>query len=334
MKKHSHVLKHFGLLVFIFAFAFPPAAFANHLSSSDDGDFGSWRGSRQVRSRINDLDDDKVDSVPLPILFGLTRANLSRNFGDLRSGGRAHEGLDIMAPKRALIVSPTEAVVIRTGDGASSGLYVYTANPGGETFAYMHLDEIADIDEGDVLNVGDLIGYVGNTGNASGGATHLHFEIHDDGDPTDPYPRLTGTFTLEKKLDYLEEILGDVDDEEELAEDLVRMYRSEFVPAINQGLDLPEEIEDILPANAAAATGTYVASASGDLTIGARGPAVVTLQKFLITKGVGSASRIVADGAFGPMTQKALAEYQASVGIKPAAGYYGAITRAYISAHP
>ncbi len=198
----------------------------------------------------------------------------------------------------------------------------------------MHLDEIADIDEGDEIEKGALIGYVGNTGNASGGATHLHFEIKDDdGDPTDPYPRITRIFPLADKIEYLEEILDDADDEDELAEFIVTMYRKDLLLAKSLAIVLPPEIEDVL-ATLPAAYLVQSATSSGNLTIGSIGSAVVTLQKFLIAKNIGSAKLVIADGSFGPITQRALADYQRSVGISPAAGYYGPITRAYIAAHP
>ena len=103
---------------------------------------GGWDISR------SSLDDEIVEEFKVPLLFGLVP--VTSNYGDSRGGGtRQHEGQDFFAPKGSPIVSPTEAVVIRTGSGASAGNYVYTANPGGETFRYMHLDEIANIKRGD-----------------------------------------------------------------------------------------------------------------------------------------------------------------------------------------
>lgn len=196
------------------------AELASHIERrSRDNDRGRY--SSAITREIRKLDDDAVEKLPVPILLGITPAQLSRNFGDVRGGGtRSHEGLDIMAPRGALIASPTDAVVVRTGDGDSSGIYVYTANPGGETFAYMHLDSIADgVKPGKVLKAGDLIGYVGNTGNASGGAPHLHFEIRKNGEATDPYPRITKEFTAEQRIKVLKQIL------EELMEELEKARR-------------------------------------------------------------------------------------------------------------
>jgi murein DD-endopeptidase MepM/ murein hydrolase activator NlpD len=180
-------------------------------SSSRDRD----RYSSAITREIRKLDDDAVEDLKIPVLLGVSVSQLSPNFGDARGGGtRTHEGLDIMAPLGAFVASPTDAVVVRTGEGESAGIYVYTANPGGETFAYMHLDSIADgVKAGTVLEEGDLIGYVGNTGNAAGGAPHLHFEIRDSRGLVDPYPRITETFTLEERIAVLKEILAELQKE-------------------------------------------------------------------------------------------------------------------------
>lgn len=310
-----------AILILIIGFS-PLGAFASHQS----------RTSSSLRAKIRKLDDDIVKNVPLPILFGLTPDNLTRNFGDPRSGGRSHEGLDIMTIKGAPIVSPTDAVVVRVGVGDSSGNHVYTANPGGETFAYMHLDEVADIDEGDELKKGDLIGYVGNTGNASGGAPHLHFEIHK-GDAKDPYPRIQSIFPMKDKIKYLEEILENHDDGEEFAEFVVRHYRSDISIAQSLNIELPELITKATLAVPVPTT-YAITTAPGDLTRGSRGPAVVELQNFLIKKGIASGATLKADGSFGPATERALAEFQAAVGIVPSKGYYGPKTRAYVALNP
>lgn len=168
------------------------------------------RYSSAITKAVRKLDTKAQEALPIPVLLGVSPSQLSRNFGDARGGGtRLHEGLDIMAPRGAFVASPTDAVVLRTGTGESAGIYVYTANPGGETFAYMHLDRIADgVKPGAVLKAGDLIGYVGNTGNASGGAPHLHFEIRKDRKATDPYPRLTREFSPEVRIAILQELLA------------------------------------------------------------------------------------------------------------------------------
>lgn len=291
--------------------------------------------SSTVQRKINDLDDDPVEEIPIPILLGVSLNQITSDFGDPRGGGtREHEGQDIIAPRGAYIVSPTDAVVLRTGNGESSGKYVYTANPGDETFVYMHLDDIADgIKAGVVLEPGDLIGYVGDTGNAKGGVTHLHFEIREGREATDPYDRLEGEFSLEDRMEAIEKILEDADDEEEEAEKLVASYRGLFVAAAAQGIELHDAIIDAL-----GTAGTAGAVATGfvrDLTLGSTGADVMALQAFLIAEGKGPRATALAGagatGYFGAMTQAALSEYQGAVGISPASGYFGPLTRAHIA---
>lgn len=204
------------------AASYDTAPFSYYSSHRDDDDdeedededrYYRERYTSSTRRAINKLDDDEVDHMPVPVLF-VSYARIYPDFGDPRGGGtREHEGQDILAPLRSFIVSPTEAVVTRVGKGSSAGIYVYVAAPGGETFRYMHLDEVADgIKAGKVLEPGDLIGYVGNTGNAAGGPTHLHFEIRDGRSAEDPYPRLDGSFTNEdliRSLTAIVEVLRD-----------------------------------------------------------------------------------------------------------------------------
>lgn len=296
-----------------------------------------FRGS-SYRTKINRLDEDVVKNLHIPVLFGVRLNVLSKNFADPRDGGdRSHEGLDIMAPEGAPIISPTEAVVTGTGTGGSSGKYVRTANPGGETFVYMHLSEIL-VRSGDELDEGDIIGYVGNTGNASGGPPHLHFEVREGRTATDPFPRITREFSLEDKIEFLDTALNDVDDEDELVAFVVENYAGELWQAKNAGIELPRDVENALEnITMAPSGGSAGAMPTGDLDIGAQGVLVSALQGFLIVKDSGSAARALgavgATGYFGALTQSALAEYQAAHGIAPAVGYFGPITRAYILAN-
>lgn len=312
---------------------------SHRYSNSNEGssDYSSeqirqwWGDSSRTRDRINDLDDDKEEDIAIPILFGVALDDLQDNFGDSRGGGaRTHEGLDIMAPEGAPIVSPTEAVVLRTGTGSSAGKYVYTANPGGETFVYMHLSEIANgLSSGDRLDEGDLIGLVGDTGNAAPGAFHLHFEMRDDG-AQDPLPRITEEYDLEEKMEFVENILDDVDDENDYAAFLVATYAADFIAAQSEDIDLPRAIEDAL--DDLNLTGD-LEDVRQTLSLGDSGPDVTTLQAFLIRVGSGEAINRLrnagATGYFGTITESALREFQDSVGLT-VTGRYDAATRAYV----
>lgn len=297
----------------------------------------TWRGqSGDLQQKVNALDSVVVQFVVMPVLFGVEPKDIYANFGDPRSNGRTHIGQDIMAIKGTPIVSPTAAVVLRTGVGIGEGNYVYTANPGGETFVYMHLDSFGEgVTSGTVLEKGSLIGYIGNTGNASGGAAHLHFEIHDNnGNPINPFPRLTGMFTLQEKVQYLSKILTQTADSNTLAQLLVLNFRATFNAASASNIALPRVVSNYLASlpNGSSVTGSSLPV--GDLTLGSKGNEVVRLQQFLIQKNVGPAALRLAQagatGSFGPITQGALIEYQIRVNVTPSDGYYGFTTRAAV----
>jgi murein DD-endopeptidase MepM/ murein hydrolase activator NlpD len=300
------------------------ALFVHLLPSTAEARHTDGRSSAFER-KIRALDEDVVEDLHIPVLFGMNVDDVFPNFGDPRDGGsRTHEGLDFMAKLGTPIVSPTEAVVTRVGEGDSAGLYVYTANPGGESFRYMHLDSIADIDAGDVLQKGDLIGTVGDTGNAQGGAPHLHFEIRK-GDALDPHPRITQEFTLKEKIGFVAEFFNQLDDEEQMAAFLVEAYRSDFTQALNAGYTLPDEIEDALQEAGVVSVSALktqldavVASipkvVQQELALGSTGASVSLLQFYLIYENAGPASQALgqagATGYFGPVTASALLEYQ------------------------
>jgi murein DD-endopeptidase MepM/ murein hydrolase activator NlpD len=109
---------------------------------------------------------------------------------DPRPGGRAHEGVDLMSPRgtpNVAIVSG--AVTMRSGGTSGNGVTLRGDN--GDEYRYYHLSAY----EGGARTVaqGDVIGYTGNTGDASGGAPHTHFEIHPGGgSPVNPYPTVRG----------------------------------------------------------------------------------------------------------------------------------------------
>jgi peptidoglycan hydrolase-like protein with peptidoglycan-binding domain len=301
-----------------------------------------WRQSSDLQPKIAALGTTPVASLPMPALFGVSPSDLSPNFGIVRASGHTHEGEDIMAVKGTPIVSPTAAVVLRLEQGASEGNGIYTINPGGETFVYYHLDHYAEgIAAGQVLEPGSLIGYVGNTGDAAGGPAHIHFEIHDSsGTPIDPFPRLTGTFTPEEKIVFLSKILTQTTDSTTLARFLVTNFRGTFLIDLAANIALPLPIIDALASVpiTPAAVNAGESLPAGDLDIGSSGAAVVALQQYLIQAASGdAATRLAGAGAtgnFGIITKAALLEFQVLVGIAPASGYYGPVTRAYIAAHP
>jgi len=312
-------------------------AATHHYSSSSRSSSSYSRLPSAARKEVQKLQKEHIEEhLRIPVLFNAPVTSITDTWGDARSDGRTHEGTDILAPRGTPVVSPTDAVLTQVGTGDLGGTYAYTLNPGGEQYYYAHLDAYADDRKvGDILKPGDVIGYVGNTGDAAGGPTHLHFTIYKGG-AINAFPRLTEEFSLEDKIDAVKDMLHDADDEDKLADQLVGVARTYFIQANMQGLDVPDAINAALIRNPAPAT--VGAGAGGlDLDVGSTGGRVTLLQSFLIQQNSGPAAvalaKAGATGAFGPLTKSALIEYQSVHGISPASGYFGPVTRAYLAAH-
>lgn len=112
-------------------------------------------------------------------------------FGDLRdSGRRDHEGVDIFAPRGTPVVAAADGIVSSVGTNGLGGNVVWIARPGrGEFHYYAHLDRHA-VTPGTLIERGEVVGTVGNTGNARQTAPHLHFGIYTPRGAVDPLPYL------------------------------------------------------------------------------------------------------------------------------------------------
>ncbi|WP_256354610.1 M23 family metallopeptidase [Variovorax sp. dw_308] len=109
---------------------------------------------------------------------GIDADKLRDTFGDGRPGHR-HEALDIPAPRGTRVVAVDDGPLVKLFTSKAGGLTVYQFDPSGRlAYYYAHLDRYADgLQEGKPLRRGDLIGYVGTTGNAPPDAPHLHFAV-------------------------------------------------------------------------------------------------------------------------------------------------------------
>lgn len=109
---------------------------------------------------------------------GLSPASLSNTWGAARSEGRRHQGIDIMAPQGAPVLAAADGRIVRFWTSELGGTSIYQADANGRlVYYYAHLSaRAAGLDEGDRVRQGEVIGYVGATGNAT--TPHLHFEIH------------------------------------------------------------------------------------------------------------------------------------------------------------
>lgn len=141
----------------------------------------------------------RARDLKLPV-EGVDRKDLRNTFADAR-GSRTHEALDILAPRGTKVRAVEEGRVQKLFTSKAGGLTIYEFDPT-QTFAYYyaHLDRYEDgLREGQMVKRGDVIGYVGSTGNASPDAPHLHFAIFRlgpekqwwKGEPINPFLVLT-----------------------------------------------------------------------------------------------------------------------------------------------
>lgn len=176
----------------------PFNAHASHRSED-----AAWAVAEKAERKAKKLGSRPVKTFVVPVL-GVHKGKLSDTWGQARANGRTHEGIDIVAPRGSIVVSPVKAVVIRIGADTLGGNVVYTANAGGERFYYAHLDSVAkDLEVGEELAIGGTIGYVGNTGNASGTVPHLHLGIYGKKGTTNPFPRITKELSAEMQKKVL-----------------------------------------------------------------------------------------------------------------------------------
>ena len=135
------------------------------------------------------------------IVFPLaTEVKFSDTFGAPRSGGRTHQGQDLMAPKGTPVVAVADGTItwMRHTNGGNAGNYVVLTDSEGWEYWYMHLNNdtpgtddalnryeqafAAGIRKGQKVKVGEALGWVGDSGNAESTGAHLHFEMHDTTD--------------------------------------------------------------------------------------------------------------------------------------------------------
>jgi len=118
--------------------------------------------------------------------------SFSDSWGDARSGGRSHQGVDMIAARNTPIVAIYSGTIQRLTDGNLSGLAIWLRSDGGDTFFYAHLESFA-VGEGQSVAEGEVIGYNGSSGNAPEFLPHLHFEYHPGGGgAVNPYPLVRG----------------------------------------------------------------------------------------------------------------------------------------------
>ncbi|NNG23462.1 M23 family metallopeptidase [Telluria aromaticivorans] len=129
---------------------------------------------------------------------GIKAPTLTDTFDQPRGNQRHHEALDIIAPKGTPVLAAADGKVEKLFQSKPGGTTLYQFDPSGKyAYYYAHLDRYADgIKEGMELKRGDVLGYVGVTGNSDPNAPHLHFSVVEltpekqwwKGTPLNPYP--------------------------------------------------------------------------------------------------------------------------------------------------
>lgn len=149
----------------------------------------------------------RVDAAPaaLPPLVvpveGVAPQVIRDTFDDAR-GGRAHEAIDIAAPRGTPVVAAVDGTIAKLFASVPGGITVYQFDvERRHAYYYAHLDRYAEgLREGQSVRRGETLGYVGSTGNARSDAPHLHFAVFRlgpdkrwwKGEAVNPFPALTG----------------------------------------------------------------------------------------------------------------------------------------------
>ncbi|MBI3790644.1 MAG: M23 family metallopeptidase [Gemmatimonadetes bacterium] len=151
-----------------------PAA-PSHGPSSGDPEAATAANAARGATEIEALKEMEL-MVPVD---GIAPAQIPDTYWSKRDNGRLHRAADIMAPKGTPVVAPSEGIVLKVGRNQTGGIVVYTTDTERRfVFYHAHLDRIADgLADGATLRQGDLLGYVGTTGNAPPNAPHLHFQV-------------------------------------------------------------------------------------------------------------------------------------------------------------
>jgi peptidoglycan LD-endopeptidase LytH len=168
-----------------------------------------WSGPLQrsiVAVRLALSEPPKTLSLPIASVRPVA---LRDTWGAPRSNGRTHEGIDIFAPRGEPVRSTTLGLVFRVGQNRLGGNVVWIFGPGRQMHYYAHLDRFGDVRPGDLVMPGDIVGYVGNTGNASGTPPHLHYGVYTPGaGEINPFPLLRADAPIARSMPFSSETIS------------------------------------------------------------------------------------------------------------------------------
>ena len=144
-----------------------------------------------------DLDTLRREGLIIPVA-GVAAKDLIDSFDDKRGSTRTHNALDIMAARNTPVVSAVDGSILKLHTSVAGGLTIYASDPSSRfVLMYGHLDSYRPgLKEGQRVKRGEIIGFVGSTGNANALAPHMHFQVmrNDNlkdwwkGTPINPFP--------------------------------------------------------------------------------------------------------------------------------------------------
>jgi murein DD-endopeptidase MepM/ murein hydrolase activator NlpD len=143
-----------------------------------------------------DVGSLKGRALTMPVK-DVPRSALVESFHEVRSGNREHEAIDILAPRNTPVVAVEDGTIAKLFVSKAGGNTIYQFDPTEQyAYYYAHLERYEDgLNEGDKVQKGQVIGYVGTSGNAPKDTPHLHFAVFRltaakhwwEGTPIDPY---------------------------------------------------------------------------------------------------------------------------------------------------
>ena len=153
---------------------------------------GAWAWHQPFMLRGRKLVELSRMAPPLQLsvpVQGVSAARIADTFGAPRGADRTHAGVDIFATRGTPVTSATQGLVASIRDTGLGGKQVWVLGPARERHYYAHLDDWAPgLEEGAVVAPGDVLGYIGTTGNARGTPPHLHYGIYGNAGAYDPLP--------------------------------------------------------------------------------------------------------------------------------------------------
>lgn len=180
---------------------------------------GIWNSSSASADTSREWQFDGSSEFAVEVFPHDTAAiRFSDSWGNRRPGGRRHSGTDIISPRGTEVLAVADGIVTEMGASHMSGYFIRVEHADEWVTSYLHLNNDTNgtddgaggtwtafhptLQEGDEVVAGQVIGYVGDSGNAEGTIPHTHFEIKHDGEKRNPYPFLRSALEREMQDRY------------------------------------------------------------------------------------------------------------------------------------